>query len=332
MKQFLWNKLFIIGFLTGILFILSGCASTDSNPLTYQDTLFDTVIQIRIYDANADEALDACKTACKTYENLFSRTVEGSDIYRLNHANGSPTELSDETITLLKLALQYCELSDGAFDVTLAPLSDLWNFQDNSGVLPDNTAIVEALSHVGYKNVMITGNTVQLLDAQTEIDLGGIAKGYIADQLKAILKEHNVEHALIDLGGNILALGGKPDGTAFRIGIQKPFSLSGEAMTYVETTNQSVVSSGVYQRYFELDGTIYHHIVNPRTGYPYQNHLYGVTILSDSSADADALSTTCFALGPEEGMKLINSLDYAEALFITDEYELLYSNNFPKNK
>lgn len=331
MKRTLLNKLAVLGFLICIFFFLTGCASSSTNPLTYQDTLFDTIIQIRVYDTNADEALEACKTACKTYENLLSRTVEGSDIYRLNHANGAPTELSDETIALLKLALKYCELSDGAFDITLAPLSDLWDFQNNSGILPDTTDITEALSHVGYQNIHIAGNTVQLLDSQTEIDLGGIAKGYIADKLKSILEDYHVEHALIDLGGNILGLGGKPDGTAFRIGIQKPFSSSGEAVTYVEVKNQSVASSGVYQRYFKVDGTIYHHILNPNTGYPYQNHLFGVSILADSSADADALSTTCFALGAEEGMKLINSLDYAEAVFITDQYELLYSDNFPQH-
>ena len=331
MKRILLNKTAVLGFVIWVLLFLIGCTSGNSNPLTYQDTLFDTIIQIRIYDASSSDALEACKTACETYENLLSRTVEGSDIYRLNHANGAPTELSDETISLLKLALKYCELSNGDFDITLAPLSDLWDFQNNSGVLPDSTDITEAVSHVGYQNIHISGNTVQLLDSQAEIDLGGIAKGYIADQLKTILKEYHVEHALIDLGGNILGLGGKPDGTSFRIGIQKPFSSSGEAMTYVEIKNQSVVSSGVYQRYFKIDDTIYHHILNPQTGYPYQNHLFGVSILADSSADADALSTTCFALGVEEGMKLINSLDYAEAVFITDQCELLYSDNFPQH-
>ena len=133
MKRTLLNKPAVLGFLICIFFFLTGCASSSTNPLTYQDTLFDTIIQIRVYDTNAAEALEACKTACKTYENLLSRTVEGSDIYRLNHANGAPTELSDETIALLNLALKYCELSDGAFDITLAPLSDLWDFQNNSG-------------------------------------------------------------------------------------------------------------------------------------------------------------------------------------------------------
>lgn len=325
------KKFLSIGCLFCILTILGSCSSAKSDPLTYQDTLFDTVIQLRIYDSNADEALEACKKACEKYENLFSRTVNDSDIYRLNHANGSPVELDDETISLLTLALKYCELSNGAFDITLAPVSDLWDFQNNTGTLPEDSLIQEALSHVGYQKIILSGNTVQLSDPMTQIDLGGIAKGYIADQLKMLLKEYNVEHALIDLGGNILTVGGKPDGTAFRIGIQKPFAQSGEALTYVEVTDQSVVSSGVYQRYFELDGTIYHHILDPHTGYPCQNHLYGVSILADSSADADALSTTCFALGPEAGMKLINSLDYAEAVFITDEYQLLYSDHFPQH-
>ena len=144
----------------------------------------------------------------------------------------------------------------------------------------------------------------------------------MADQLKEYLMSEGVESGLINLGGNMLAIGTKPDGSSFNIGIQKPFDKQGSAITSVKTNNSSVVSSGVYERYFEIDNNIYHHILNTETGVPYDNGLLSVTILSPKSVDGDALSTACFALGLEEGMKLINSLEDTDAIFITDDYKL----------
>ena len=185
--------------------------------------------------------------------------------------------------------------------------------------------MANACTHVNYQNIQIEGNTVTLTDPQTQIDLGGIAKGYIADRLKEYLLSEGVEHALINLGGNTLAVGTKYDGSPFRIGIQKPFSEKNEVITAVEITDRSVVSSGIYQRYFEKDGRIYHHILNPDTGYPYENNLLQVTIISDQSVDGDALSTCCFALGLKDGSKLIESLDNVQAIFVTNDYELHYA-------
>jgi len=320
--------------ITGIIFLMiclfCGCKASTASPVSRQTVLFDTIIQIRIYGTNVDAVLDGCIEKCNYYENLFSRTKADSDIYRINQANGSPVEVDPETITLLEKALSYCELSNGAFDITLAPISDLWNFQNNGGILPDPEQIEKKLSAVGYKNIHITGNTVQITNPDTQIDLGAIAKGYIADQLKVYLKENGIEHAIIDLGGNILTLGGKPDGSKFNIAIQRPFDTQGTPITTVKTADASVVTSGIYQRYVEIDGNIYHHILNPKNGYPYDNALYSVTIISDSSTEADALSTTCFSLGLEDGLALINNLDDTEALFITDNYELIYSDGWSK--
>lgn len=324
------KKYSIIGILLLTVCILSGCKTTDNNPITRQTILFDTIIQIRIYDSNATNILDGCIEKCQYYENLFSRTVEGSDIYRINHADGAPVEVHPETIALLETALSYCELSDGAFDITLAPVSDLWDFQNNTGSFPNSDQLQKCLESVGYQAICINGNTVQIANPDTQIDLGAIAKGYIADQLKLYLKENGVNHALIDLGGNILTIGGKPDGRKYNIAIQKPFDEQGTPITTVKTTDDSVVTSGIYQRYVEIDRKVYHHILNPRTGYPYDNSLYSVTIISDSSTTADALSTTCFAMGLEDGLELINSLDHTEAIFITDNYELIYSDGLSK--
>ena len=179
---------------------------------------------------------------------------------------------------------------------------------------------------MNYKNVILDKNTVTLTDPEAAIDLGGIAKGFIADKLKAYLTDQGIEHALISLGGNIVAVGGRYNGQPFHIGIQKPFAETNEAITTVEINGQSVVSSGTYERYFEKDGKIYHHLLDPATGYPYDNQLLQVTIISDSSVDGDALSTACFGLGLDKGSALIESLDNIRAIFVTDDYTLHYAD------
>lgn len=160
------------------------------------------------------------------------------------------------------------------------------------------------------------------------INLGAIAKGYIADKMKEYLVEQGVKSAIIDLGGNVLCVGEKTDASPFRVGIRKPFADRSETAAIMEISDKSVVSSGVYERFFKKDGVLYHHILNPKTGYPYENNLISVTIISDESTDGDGLSTTCFALGLEKGMELVNSLSDVQAVFITDDYELHYSEDF----
>ena len=317
---------FILSF--SVILSLFGCSSPPANEKQQiTGVYFDTVVTLTVWGAD-DEILAHCEQLCEQYENLFSRTVKTSDVSRINSSGGTPVTVSDETAELIQKSLDYAACSNGKFDITIGTVNRLWDFQDNEEKqLPDPESIEEALSHVNYQNVKVTGNTVTLTDPETQIDLGGIAKGYIADQLKEYLKSAGIEHALINLGGNILALGGHYDGTPFEIGIQKPFDETGTALTYLEVTDRSVVSSGNYVRYFEKDGKIYHHILDPDTGYPCENNLLQVTILSDSSIDGDALSTACYNLGLEKGMELIQSLDNVEAIFVTDDYQLHYSND-----
>lgn len=323
MKQFK-----LIGSLLLIFLLLIGCNSNTNTPISKTITVFDTVVTIQIYDNNAEDVLNTCIQMCQDYEKCFSRTLEGSEIYNLNHAKGQPVEVSDETLELLNLALEYCQLSEGSFDITLGELSDLWNVKENSGVLPDEVSIENALSHSGYDKILISDHTVRLLDPELQVDLGGIAKGFVADKLKSYLQEEEISHALINLGGNVLALGGKPDGSSFNIGIQKPFDETGEATCAVKITDETVVTSGIYQRYFKIEDKIYHHILNPKDGYPFDNDLLSVTIICGSSAKADALSTTTYALGLEKGLEFINTQKDVEAIFITKDYELHYTDNF----
>ena len=318
----------LIATISASALLLCGCQSSKGQTgLTYTDVLFDTVISVQILDEADEEIINGCAEICKKYDIMFSRTNPESEISKINNANGQPVEVSEDTIDIIKTGIHYGKLSGGAFDITIGTVTNLWDFKSEEHIVPSDKSLKAATSKVNYKNIIIKDNTVQLTDSAMMIDVGALAKGYIADRLKDYLLENAVEHALINLGGNVLAVGNKPDGSDFNIGIQKPFDETGQPITSVKLNDQTVVTTGIYQRYFELDDTLYHHILDPGTGYPCTNNLYSVSIVTDSSLDADALSTTTFLLGLEKGMELINSLDGVEAIFITDNMELHYSDN-----
>ena len=319
--------------LSASILLLSGCSGLPrERSQTYTDTLFDTVISVQIFDSVDEDVLEGCEKLCKKYDSMFSNKIEDSEISRINSAGGNPVEVSKETIKLIKKGIYYSEMSDGVFYITIAPVSNHWDFKAETPLVPSPEAIAEAVSHVNYENIIIRDNTVKLTDPHAGIDLGAIAKGYIADRIKDYLEEEGVRHAMINLGGNVLAMGSKLDGSDYNIGIQEPFDETGEPITSVKISDKSVVTSGIYQRYFKADGKIYHHILDPNTGYPCENNLYSVTILTDSSLTADALSTTCFLLGYDRGMKLINQLDNVDAVFITNDNQIHYSKNFQNNQ
>lgn len=327
MKYIRKSGLFLISLLTVILiFTLSACSKPPlEDPIKTTGIYFDTVISIEIWGSTDETILEHCEDICAQYEQLLSRTIDTSDISRINSARGAKVQVDAKTAEVIRKGLYYSQLSEGGFDITIAPLSELWDIKNNPGNIPDQSAIDEAKSHINYKNVVLEGNTVSLKDPEAAIDLGAIAKGFIADELKAYLIEQGIEHALINLGGNILAVGGKASGENFHVGIQRPFDERNTVMTSVDVNGKSVVSSGTYERYFKKNGKIYHHLLNPFTGYPFDNHLLQVTIISDLSVDGDGLSTACFALGLEQGTALIESLDEISAIFITEDYKLHYA-------
>ncbi|MDD2972206.1 MAG: FAD:protein FMN transferase [Lachnospiraceae bacterium] len=310
--------------------LLSGC-NVNQDPVSKTGFYFDTVISITLYDQSKEALIDDAFQECDRYEHLLSRTLEGSDIWNINHSQGNPVTVAPETASLISTSLSYCDITNGAIDITLAPLSDLWNFSSDAPKhIPVDDAVKNCLKNVDYHAVTVSGNTVTLSNPNAAIDLGFIAKGYIADQLKTYLLAHGVTSGIINLGGNVLTIGDKPDHSTYQIGIQKPFDSRNTPIVTVPVSDSSMVSSGVYERYFEENGKLYHHILDPFTGYPYENHLLGVSILSHTSVEGDGLSTSCFVLGLDKGMELIESLDHVEALFITDDYELHYSSGFPQ--
>lgn len=307
-----------------------GCSRFSTKPLSFTGMAFDTVIAVQIYDSVDEEVLEHCQTMCSEYEQKFSATIETSEISQINSAGGAPVAVSEDTIELIKKGIYYSELSNGAFDITVGSVSSLWDFKSEEPIIPSPESIAEAKKHINYDKIVISNNTVTLTDPQTKIDVGAIAKGYIADRLKDYLKSQGVKHAIINLGGNVLAIGGKPDGSSFNIGIRKPFHEEEEPLTTVKIKNKSVVTSGTSQRYFEKDGNLYHHIIDPASGYPCNNGLNSVTIITNSSLTADALSTTCFLLGPDKGLRLVNQLDNVDAVFVDTNNEITYSRNFLK--
>ena len=302
----------------------AGCGKAAAKKESVVGFYLDTVITLTAYVKDVSVLNDALSD-CERYEALLSRTIQGSDVYRINHAGGKPVQVSRDTLEILATARQVSELSGGAFDVTIAPVSTLWDFTSGAAILPDAQALADGAKKVDYTRVQIDGDTVTLPEGMM-IDLGGIAKGYIADAVKARLAERGVTSAILSFGGNIVAIGTKPDGSPWRVGIQDIDKPTGAYMLVAENTGGSTVTSGIYERGFELDGTYYHHILDPKSGWPVQNELASVTILSESSMWGDALATAAFILGTEAGAKLIEELDGIEAVFIARDRTVTYTS------
>lgn len=317
-----------------IVLFLCGCSQKTADPISTTDFKLNTVVKVTIYDSQDTSLLDRSMAICDKYEKIFSRTLTDSELYKLNHRQipvlddtTDTYSVSEPLAELISQGLHYCELSNGAFDIAIEPLTSLWDFTAENPSVPDDSLIHEAVSKCGYKNVSVNQQNITLHTEDTVLELGAIAKGYIADKIKEYLISQNVKSAIINLGGNVLCIGKKPDGTPFKIGIQKPFADRNETIATMDITDKSVVSSGIYERCFEENGTLYHHILNPQTGYPYDNNLVSVTIISDKSADGDALSTTCFALGLEKGLAFAEEQN-VQAFFITKDYEIHYTEGF----
>ena len=330
------NYLFIIILSFCFTVNLTSCNLEPSSPVSLSGFYFDTAVTITVYNPSSKEdATDIINggfNLCKNYESIFSRTAKDSDISKINAAGGSQTTVHPEVTEIIRDSLKYSQLSEGAFDITIAPLSSLWDIKNNNGVIPAKNSIASALEHIDYRNIIVEENSITLSDPKAQIDLGGIAKGFVADKLKKYMISKGVTSAIIDLGGNILTIGGKNSENNFKIGIKKPFSQEdSEYAATISVTDKSVVTSGIYERYFEKDHKIYHHILDTKTGYPVENNLYSVTIISDTSEAGDALSTSVFALGLDEGKKLINSIENTEAVFITNKNKIILTDGLKMN-
>lgn len=308
---------------------ITGCGRTETiDMVSKEGFFFDTMISISLEtDAMGEEetekALEESLALCSRYEEIFSRTKESSELYRVNHRTKQEMQVSDDLYRLFAKAEELYTLTEGKFDVTVAPLSDLWDFKSDSPKIPREEEISKALEAVGFSKISIEAdNWIRFPNERTMVDFGALAKGYIGDRLKEYLVSAGVERGTINLGGNVLTIGAKTDETPWKIGIQEPFADRNEIITYVEVTDSSVVSSGIYERYFEQDGKQYYHVLDAQSGYPAETDLAQVTILSEDSLTGDALSTACLLLGYEEGKALIEATEDVGAVFVKKDGEV----------
>lgn len=317
----------IISLLIIYAFLLGGCDNS-SQPLTDKQFCLDTIVQISLYDSHSSDILNHCFDICNEYELIFSATDKNSELYKINHSQKKLEcqPISDDLYQVISEGLYYSQLSNGHFDITIGAVSSLWDFQSDTPQLPDQGQLQEKLTTVSYQNILLEKNSIRYLNEETMIDLGGIAKGYIADKIKEYLLKQDVNSAIINLGGNILCIGEK-SGKDFVIGLTDPTATSNSLLS-LNIADLSVVTSGTYQRYFEIEGKRYHHILDPQTGYSYDNGLAAVTIISTSSIQGDALSTICFALGKDEGIKFLDSLEGVYGCFVDNDNQISYSHGF----
>lgn len=311
------------------VFLFLGCSGKSDVPARSTGIALGTVCSVTVYEGNGDKLLSGAFSLIERYEKLISRNIPESDVGRLNsHSGISAVRVSPEVMYLLELSEKYGKLSGNRFDITVAPLVDLWGIGTEKGAVPSADALEKVLSLVDSSRLVLdrSRGTAFLQQEGMGVDLGGIAKGYIADRVREYLEENKVSGGIIDLGGNIVVFGSKPDGSDFRIGIQDPFEKRGKYLGIVELAEGSLVTSGIYERFLEHEGKHYHHILDPETGFPVENSLAGVAVITGNSADGDALSTSLFAMGTEKGLALAESLPGTEAVFITRNREIFITS------
>ena len=313
--------------------IISGCMSSGTSdtpkttlPISENYFIFDTVVSVRVYDERMNATHFAeIKKLLEHINSTMNRFEESSEVSKINQfAGSSAVQVSKETFHIIKTAKEYAERSKGKFDPTIGPLVDLWAIGNGGTKAPAPPAIEEAKKLVDFTKLSLNEAqlSVQLKESDMTLDLGAIAKGYAADVVTEYLQAQGFNSAIIDLGGNIVALGSKPDQSPWSIGIQSPEEKRGAHIGTLPIRNQTVVTSGIYERYFIDNGQVFHHVLDPFTGYPARNELASATIITDNSMNADAMSTAVFVQGLKAGMAFIEATDNAEAIFVTADHKV----------
>ncbi len=321
------HRLLVRTLAAGTLFVLvlAGCART-TEPVVVDDLLLGTYVRIAVHGGTTERPLlDAAMDRVAEVERKMSVSTadyEETELLRVNRAAGQePIPVSEETLEVVKAALAYSEATGGAFNVAVEPLVSLWGIGTDDERVPSELEIEATLPLVDYSAVVVDGDagSLYLPEEGMGLDVGGIAKGYAADEAAAILRDGGVTSALLDFGGNILVIGEKPDGSAWRVGIQRPDAERAAYLGILSIRDATVVTSGPYERFFVQDEVRYHHILDSQTGFPAAAGLEQVTIVAERSIDADALSTACFVLGLGRATELIEARPGVEAIFVDTE-------------
>ncbi len=336
-KTTMYNRKCISALLGVILMTaLYGCTekSADDKPTESEVGLFamDTYMSLKAYGPNADKSLQNASERITQLESLLSVTDSGSEIYRLNNAEGKETPLSPETGFLIRSSLEFGSETNGAFDITLYPVSKEWGFTTGSYKVPSEERIKELLEKTGSDNISLSNDgSGALLKNGANIDLGGIAKGYAGSCAAEILKDDGIESAILNMGGNVQTVGTKPDGNAWKVGIQDPED-SSKLVGMVSVADKAVVTSGGYERYFEDDdGNIYWHILDPKTGYPAQSDIISVTVIGSDGTICDALSTSLFVMGTEGASAYLKNHSELGAVIVSRDRKLYITENIRDN-
>jgi len=280
-----------------------------------------TLVNLKAYGKNGEKAIEEAVNRLNQLDDMFSAFKPESDIGRINLNSGdNPQKVNREALELLKKSKEYSFLLDGVFDPTIRPLVQLWGIGKNKDYIPDDSKIKEKMKLVNYEDIEINEEecSVKLKRKNQAVDLGGIAKGYAADKIRDIFVKNKIKSGLIDLGGNIFVIGKKIDKSLWKVGVQDPFKDRGQYVGILSAEDKSVVTSGYYEKFFEKDGERYHHIINPRTGYPSESEIISATIVSDNSIDGDGLSTGIYILGIEKGLNIIGKIKGIDAVLITE--------------
>lgn len=290
---------------------IKGNTSNEAEKTVYA---MDTVMTLKAYGENAEKALEDAEQEIERLDSGLRRGNTESEIYKVNSENSA--EVTEDTAKLVKDALEICSSTDGAFDISIASVMDLWGFYTKEFYVPNSDEISSELSRVDYKNISVDNNVISVRN-NSQIDLGGIAKGYLSERIMEIFKNDGVDSGIISLGGNVQTLGKKSDGSNWKVAIQNP-----DDDTYIgglSISDKAIITSGGYQRFFEQNGVIYHHIIDPKTGYPANSGLKSVSIVSDSGTLADGLSTALFVMGLDKGSEYWRSHNGFEVVFVTDD-------------
>lgn len=301
---------------------LCSCNGKSDVPSKKTFTAMDTAVTITAYGSNAEDIIEQSENEIHRLDNLMSRSSENGDILPLN--NNGKGIVSNETAFIINMALDICKSTDGAFDITVAPIMDLWGFFGHDYRVPSDEQLTEQLKRVDYKNIEIENNDISLKN-NSMLDLGGIAKGYASDRVTEIFNKNNIKSGLISFGSAIQAIGTKPDGKKWRIGIMNPQDKSSYIAT-LDLTDKCIVTSGSYEQVFEENGEQYHHIIDTSTGYPSKSGLASVSIITDNAARADALSTALFVMGMDKAVEYWRNNGGFDVIFITDDNKIFYTD------
>lgn len=314
-----------------ILMLVTSCNTNTYKQYSKNNFVLGTFVTITIY-SKEEVGEDEFKVLFDKLSNIEQKmTINqqvNSEVEKINKMAGKEAVVvSDDTFYLIKKGVEYTKLTENRFDISVGSLVKLWNIGFENAKVPNQESILNSISNIGIDGVTLSeqDNSIKLEREGMMIDLGGIAKGYAADVIAQLISEMGYEHALINLGGNILCHGAKPDGGPFKIGVRDPNKSSEDYLGIVTQSNAAVVTSGIYERNFIQDDILYHHILDTKSGYPVENNLASVTIITQNSTYADALSTGVFSMGIEKGMAFVEELDDVEAIFISTNKKIYLS-------